>query len=361
MKYQDVVNILRNEIQLGQLSPGQRLPTWTELQQRFGTTRLTVQRAMDVLVQDGYIRTRDRSGTFVVDHPPHLAHYALAFPYPADYQNSHFITAIRNEAVKRQRPDLRISLFHEINGHRDVEDYQRFLQCVQAQRVAGVIYAFPTMLLRGTPLWDNTDVPRVAISSLDAQAIMPVIYPNGNQFLPLAIERLAALGRKRLAVLFIGGDGEDPLASKVVIQAQQLARQYGLELPEHCIQGVHAHTRPWARQVVMSLMAAAPEKRPDALIITDDNLLEAATAGLVAMQINVPEEMMVIAHTNYPWPTQSHVPVMRLGFDITRLVTTCIELINRHRHGETVPPATWIPPFFEDTAIIPHPLPLSQG
>ena len=99
-----MVAALRGEIHAGVLAPGQRLPSRVELKERFGTTLLTVQRAMMVLAQEGYVRPVDRSGTFVADNPPHISHYALVFPVAEDLRRSQFYFALRNEALILQRP-----------------------------------------------------------------------------------------------------------------------------------------------------------------------------------------------------------------------------------------------------------------
>ena len=48
--------------------------------------------------------------------------------------------------------------------------------------------------------------------------------------------------------------------------------------------------------------------RPDALVITDDNLVPAATAGVLAAGRRVPADLEVVAHANFPHVTPSAVP-----------------------------------------------------
>jgi len=62
----------------------------------------------------------------------------------------------------------------------------------------------------------------------------------------------------------------------------------------------------------------------------------------------VPDDLLVIAHTNFPYPTPAAVPVKRIGSDIRRILTDSIEYILKKRQGlpteETIP----IPAVFED-------------
>ena len=91
------------------------------------------------------------------------------------------------------------------------------------------------------------------------------------------------------------------------------------------------------------MMAANPKDRPDSLLILDDNLVEAATAGLVDAGVRVPRDMTVVARCNFPHPAPSAVPVMRVGYDVRELLSVCLDGLMRQRRGEPVPDITWIP------------------
>lgn len=64
-KYQQVLDLLQQEILSGKHAPGARLPSEAALVQRFGTSRITVGRAMRELRQRGLVDRRAGSGTFV--------------------------------------------------------------------------------------------------------------------------------------------------------------------------------------------------------------------------------------------------------------------------------------------------------
>jgi DNA-binding LacI/PurR family transcriptional regulator len=92
--------------------------------------------------------------------------------------------------------------------------------------------------------------------------------------------------------------------------------------------------------------------RPDALIITDDNLVEHAQAGLIAAGIRVPDQVEVVEHCNFPWPP-SVLGTKRLGFDSHAILRACIDLIDRQRRNETVPGMTLVPAIFEEELAVP--------
>jgi GntR family transcriptional regulator len=63
--YQQVAAILRGRVQNGQLPPGARVPSITNLMHEFGIARNTARRAIEVLKDEGLVTVRQGWGTFV--------------------------------------------------------------------------------------------------------------------------------------------------------------------------------------------------------------------------------------------------------------------------------------------------------
>ena len=64
---------LRNEILLGELPPGSRIPNIFQLHQRFGVSEGTVRTALDLLAKEGFIVKKRGSGTYIKDDVARLA------------------------------------------------------------------------------------------------------------------------------------------------------------------------------------------------------------------------------------------------------------------------------------------------
>lgn len=64
-KYRAILEKIQEDIALGKYTPGQRLPSETELVRRYGASRMTVFRAMHELQSLGVVVRRIGSGTFV--------------------------------------------------------------------------------------------------------------------------------------------------------------------------------------------------------------------------------------------------------------------------------------------------------
>src|SRR5271165_5941971 len=64
-KYQHVLESIKNDILGGRYQPGQKLPSEAALVKRFGTSRITVGRALRELRQAGLIKSHAGTGNFV--------------------------------------------------------------------------------------------------------------------------------------------------------------------------------------------------------------------------------------------------------------------------------------------------------
>lgn len=340
-----IVQSLRARIVDGHLKPGSRLPTRVELERHFGASPLTVQRALDKLGEDGFVRVNGRRGTFVADRPPHLSRYGVVYMQPVSDSrySQRFFEALRSEVERADdSEEYTLPQFFDVNGHEDSEDYQRLLREVLANRVAGLIFTGQPYLLMNTPLLSEPDIPRVAIMDPDPRYACPVISTDTAGFLIRALDYFRSRGRTRVA--FINQSGS-PCASPVVLKA---LRERCLTTRDYWCQNIHLLDVEAARNCAHLLMHEGQRERPDALIINDDNLVEPATRGLLAAGISVPDDIEIVAHCNFPYPTPALVPATRLGYDTRQIVAACIQSIDSQRRGEkNIPEVTTISAIFE--------------
>jgi GntR family transcriptional regulator len=62
--YRQIAAVLRERIESGELAPGDRLPSITALMQTYGVARVTVTKAVRVLIEAGYAETVPGWGTY---------------------------------------------------------------------------------------------------------------------------------------------------------------------------------------------------------------------------------------------------------------------------------------------------------
>jgi DNA-binding LacI/PurR family transcriptional regulator len=237
-------------------------------------------------------------------------------------------------------------------GHVDNADFARLLRHVRQHRVAGLIFAHPLIWYRDTPVLTEPGIARVAMYSATPSPGVVMVRLARETLVSKGMAELVAKGRRRLAIICSAADS---INKSLVESWLQQAKAAGLTLGLHWIQGVSLEAPGSAANVARLLMHAAPEQRPDAIMITDDNLVESATAGLLATGVRVPEDLHIVAHCNFPWPTPSVVPSTRIGFNNTDVLRRCVDLIDQICRGETPPPLTEIAAVREDEVLEPAP------
>lgn len=65
--YQSIFNTYAKQIQAGSIAPGTKLPSENELMSTYSTSRETVRKALNLLVQHGFIQKVRGKGSFVLD------------------------------------------------------------------------------------------------------------------------------------------------------------------------------------------------------------------------------------------------------------------------------------------------------
>lgn len=112
-------------------------------------------------------------------------------------------------------------------------------------------------------------------------------------------------------------------------------------------QQIVPHSYPEAiRNSVIMLMSGTGLDRPDAVFIVDDDLVEAASSGLVAAGISGSQDVEIVSHCNFPRP-EPVLPMTRIGFDTGAMVETAMAVIDQQRQGHRVPSATRVPAMVE--------------
>lgn len=345
-----IVASLREDITSGRLEPGARLPSQLELVQRFGVSGVTVRFAISRLQRDGFLETRPRSGTYVVENPPHLDQYALIFwndpaaPLAA-LTWSRYYQALTHEAVRLQQGGQRILLFHGINEHADSEDRWRLESYIRSHRLAGLIFANHPYPVSDSLILQQSGLPRVSLASDNPYPTVKALAFDRDMWLDKALAFMVARNRKRIALITTG-----PMPDFVDEGLTEHCAAHGLTLPDYWRQSVNWSDARAVRNCTQLLVRGAGGECPDGLLISDDNLVEPVMAGLVATGVRVPDDLDVVAHTNFPYPPACPLSARKLGFNIRDTLLMAMDLIHRQRRGEEVPQVSKVPAVFEQEA-----------
>ena len=342
-----VVQELKRRILSGGFPPGSRLSTQVELAEICGACHVTVQRAVDRLRENGFVETRGRHGTYVAKHPPHLSRFGIVFPSYAktpETCDNQFIIAWHKEATRyfAEGAEGRIvSFFYKTAGHDAPECCADLLEEVEADHLAGLIFTTPPYEFERTALFSDAGIPKVGLLARPLPGTTQIVP---DSYIGTVLDHLKNRGRRRVA--FMMHAAFNP--AEKVHELSSLAQARGMVTYPHWIQGVNFITPAWAANCANVIFHCSRDERPDAFVIMDDNLVPHATAGLLTAGVRVPDEVDVVAHANFPYPTPSAVPAKRVGYSIRAMLEKSVDIIERRRQGEEVPAELHFPPAFDD-------------
>ncbi|MBA3685222.1 MAG: GntR family transcriptional regulator [Planctomycetes bacterium] len=331
IKQRDITEKLRRLIVSGRLRPGARLPTRAKLQQQYDASTTTVQRAVDVLLADGFLVARGTLGTFVVEYPPHLHHFGLVFEQELGRATSRYLSTLADAArALAAGPSPRVTIYDGVNMRADNAQHRRLVDDAAAHRLAGVFFANQPWQLYASPLITAPDLPRAALmirGTYDGDMI--AIGLDAKMLLQRSCAHLRDRGRKRVAVIA----GYDAALPDQVLAA---AAKHGLDARPYWIQWAATDHPASARASAHLLFQGGAQSRPDALIVLDDNLVEQAIYGLMDAGVTAPRDVEVVAHANFPGSYSEPMRYTRIGFDVRRILATAFRALHQQRMGERV-------------------------
>jgi len=340
-----IVDEIVAKIASGKLAPGTQLPPATKLQEMLDTNPVTLSLAMRYLKQHGFVRCEHRRGIFVADNPSCLCNIGLVLPY--FNTGSNFITSVKTETVRLARepaPDGLKRRFREYSmvkcSDEDIRSHHGgMFSAVEADILAGLIFTGHTEEL----LEEITRLnPRIACVTFRQASLPDSINIRYTGFVEKAMDTAAAHGRKRLGIITVA-----PAKAESYESIFEAASRRGLAVNTQFIQRVDPEYSEWAANTA-ELMLAKARGEIDAIVIDDDNIVPSATEGIAASGVRVPDDVLVMAHANFPHPTYSAVPAIRIGLDVRKAMQTAVELIEKQRMGRQVPECVEMPALSEE-------------
>jgi len=340
-KYRRVMARIRAQITSGELAPGTQLPSWDEIGDAFGVSRITVQRAMSELRRAGFVQSRRRSGSFVSSHPPDLFRFAVVFG--ADDLNV-FRRGLVHHVEQRQRDtDEQFEIYRGMERAPQCAAYDQLMQRIDGAELAGMILSVPKPVLDRLPALKQTQIPKITIATDPHPELDTICIDPGNTWIARALSWLGEQGRTRVAAM---------ASTSRLEQYVPVFEQMGLPTPSHWMVPADIRHPTCGRALAELLLRLPAQERPDALVVGHDALIEHVQAGLVAGGVAVPEDLAVVAQCAWPRLVPSVLPIRWLGYDLAELVDAALSCLQ----GKTAvnpgsePTAYRLTPRFEQAA-----------
>jgi DNA-binding LacI/PurR family transcriptional regulator len=339
-----IAEALRERIISGELKPGSKLPTYDRLEEGYQASRMTLQRAIGKLKDDGYVKGVERQGLFIAEAPPHLNRYGIILP--SHERHSKFWASALDAAknFEAASPLKSFAVYRNIDDdHRSQEEWTRLEGDVREKRLAGLFSTFSTESLQDRSFFEALRIPFVSTGK--ASFSTAFIKFDFESFVEKALAHFKAKGRRRLAVL--ARASTDEKAPILAACERQLAASPG---EFHCpfrwrvpLGNVEA-----ADHVAQLLLSLPESERPDALLIADDHLVGHAVEGVLASGARVPEDLEIAAHCNWHGRIETPLPMKLLGFDIDKMLLTALEIIDAANAGRKFERANCLKALFQE-------------
>jgi DNA-binding LacI/PurR family transcriptional regulator len=337
-KAEKIISLLRSEILSGRRPPGERLPTYDALIEQFAITRPTVARILRELRKEGLIVVNGMRRIFVAQSFPHNTRYLwVTSEQPGSIEWTYFMDTIL-DLIQRGETGIagEVIPLVGVDGRANNPEYQRLCEAVSHGSVAGLflmnsatVYLLPALQSPGLPraaIW--APLPHAGLTRLDV-----------DELLDRAAARLRKKGARRVAVI-------SPHAFNLEGSLKALAKH-----------GV-TRDRVWPLQVTPVGCTQLTEllfdrvDRPDAVFITDDNLIAPFLVGLKRAKRKAGKDVYVLAHCNWPRPIGAALGVEHIGFDVREIFAAAKECIDAQRAGQASPTRV-VAPRFADELVFP--------
>lgn len=354
--YQRIQSALRDRIVEGQWTVGQALPSRRLLCTEFSTTRVTLDKAIQGLVQEGILSAAAGSGTFVcVPPPPPEAPSTLRALRIGVIMERAGMGGLTEDALADNfyfgplfqgiRDGFTGQDVDVVYAHLSTQEYQRFCH---DKSLHGMVLVTPTLdALPALGQLAEAGVPYVAVgisSDAPANASLPSVDSDNRQGAADAIRHLLDLGHRRIALVNLAmshANHHDRLegycrtlaAANVAVAPDDLVL-----LPTYARTHFEERVESWLTR------AMAAKTMPTAVFACDYLMTLATLRVLRRHGLNVPGDISVVgfddplsaAHLT-PALTTVRQPVYKLGRRAAERLLASLQLASPSQGQELFP------------------------
>jgi len=309
-KYEVIRQTITDAIASGRYSPGDRLPSESELVKTFSASRPTVNRAMRELQLAGFIDRRAGSGSYVrVEAAAHGYTFGLLIP---ELGRTEIFEPMCQGMAEAQHKSQHVLLWGSSLGNESNMEQQASQACRQlvATKVSGVFFA-PLEL---TPKKDA--INRGIAEALDRAGIPVVLldrdlvpYPERSGYDLVGIDNrragysitkhLIRCGCRR--PIFIGRPGSAPTVDARAAGYREAVSSSSLEWKEQVCR-IEPEDRASVKDVLSKL-------HPDGFVCANDFTAAHLQRTLTDLRVNVPDDVRMVGIDDVKYASLLSVPL----------------------------------------------------
>jgi DNA-binding LacI/PurR family transcriptional regulator len=335
-KYQQILDDLKESISSGKYRGGERLPSEHELVKTFGTSRVTVNRALRELQLAGIIERRAGSGSYVSQSSSKGLTFGLLIP---ELGRTEIFEPICRGMAEAKEAGHHALLWGKslADSGTEAEDVESLCRQLTSKRVSGVFFA-PLEL---TPEKDATNR---RIAERFQSAGIPIVlldrdlvpYPKRSAYDLVGIdnrragyvitEHLIEAGAKR--PVFVCRPGSAPTVDARIAGFREAILDCGLEFKPDLIRRMD----PWEAAGVQRVVK---DTRTDAIVCANDFTAAHVMKALHELKIPVPERIRLAGIDDVKYASLLPVPLTTIHQPCSELGAIAIEtMVQRLQHPQ---------------------------
>lgn len=309
-KYRKVYEDLLSAIRTGAFQPGDRLPSEAELGKHYGTSRITVAKAVNELQQKGLVSRRAGSGTHVLAPAVSSGRvFGLLIP---DLGRTEIFEPICHGMMQSPLSKPHSLLWGHSMGEAALQEKEAEHLCHQyvTQKVSGVFFA----PLEFTPAKDA--VNNRIVAAFDRAGIQVVLLDRCYAPYPMRSKYdLVGIDNRRAGFLITQHLLRHDV-KRVAFMARPLSASTVMARIAGYREALIAYGRPFGQDLVCrgdpddpDFLRKMLKDKPDAIVCANDFTAARAMAALTKMGIRVPEEMRIVGIDDVKYASLLPVPL----------------------------------------------------
>lgn len=317
---------MRTQIAAGAWRVGGHLPPRSALATAMRCSQRTLQEAIRRLQADGLLDCRRRAATLLLRREPSRFRVGVLFlPARCGPGWSRLDQLIDHLAHGPMVADCALGCYAGLGMAEG--DRQRLVDDIAQHRLDAAI-------LRGEPdecsdlLPALGGLPLIAIGARNQRSGVPCLHLGHLEVIEAGVDRLLALGCRRLAVLTHAG------LPRLSRRIQQSLLRRGI--PGTQVLDVHHDHERGAEQLVQLLLGQVAAQRPDGLLIAIDSLVP-TVARLLAADPARARGISLVVHANQPAGPAPAWPCDSVGFALAEVLDRGVASLRQLAAGGTVP------------------------
>lgn len=336
--YRRIADAISEAVQSGTILPGQKLPPHINLARSLGVNSLTVSRGYEYLENQGIIRQRRGSGTYVLPDAVEKVQRA----------GQSFIQTvwviIGGSSLSQCRRETVFICMNIIDGLRDTirnqETRWEFVESFNAKCLHGVKEGDAIAFIHAKecdPLLLHQllhrDIPIVGIGLMEQLPSVPRVMYDRIQATALAVNHLVQCGHKRIGYIGIKSPTFRPVSHKY-FAFNSLLHESGLNVEGKFVR--HVVVDP-GRAYAATRDILECGDLPDAFFVDTDNKAMEVIGALHDAGLKVPDDIAVAAYDNIPESATFDPPLTTVSIPRRQMGAMAGEILSHWRADGPTP------------------------